>query len=63
MGWERKTEQILYDGLAFLRHCSTIRVYNGELEDNETNRPQIFNVLYSIIATYFKDLEIGAAIT
>jgi len=32
-----------------------IRVYNGELEDSEINRPHIFNVLYSIMATYFKE--------
>lgn len=40
-----------------------IRVYNGELEDNEINRPHIFNVLYSIMATYFKELEVDTAIT
>ena len=34
-----------------------IRVYNGELEDNEINRPHIFNVLYCIMVTYFKDNE------
>ena len=32
-----------------------IRVYNGELEDNEKNRPHIFNVLYCMMMTYFKD--------
>ena len=32
-----------------------IRVYNGELEDNEINRPHIFNVLYCMMMTYFKD--------
>lgn len=32
-----------------------IRVYNGELEDSEISRPHIFNVLYSIMATYFKE--------
>jgi AcrR family transcriptional regulator len=32
-----------------------IRVYNGELEDNEINRPHIFNVLYCMAMTYFKD--------
>ena len=31
------------------------RVYNGELEDNEINRPHIFNVLYCMMMTYFKD--------
>ena len=34
-----------------------IRVYNGELEDNETNRPHIFNVLYCSMMTYFKGNE------
>ncbi len=32
-----------------------IRVYNGDLEDNEENRPHIFNVLYCMMATYFKE--------
>ena len=32
-----------------------IRVYNGELEDNEINRAHIFNVLYCMMMTYFKD--------
>lgn len=32
-----------------------IRVYNGELEDNEINRPHIFNVLYCMMMTYLKD--------
>lgn len=32
-----------------------IRVYNGELEDSEINRPHIFNVLYNMMAAYFKD--------
>lgn len=32
-----------------------IRVYNGELEDSEINRPHVFNVLYCMMATYFKD--------
>lgn len=34
-----------------------IRVYNGELEDNEINRPHIFNVLYCMMMTYFKGAE------
>ena len=34
-----------------------IRVYNGELEDNEINRPHIFNVLYCMMMTYFKETE------
>ena len=32
-----------------------IRVYNGELEDSDINRPHIFNVLYCMMATYFKE--------
>lgn len=32
-----------------------VRVYNGDLEDNEINRPHIFNVLYCMMMTYFKD--------
>lgn len=32
-----------------------IRVHNGELEDNEINRPHIFNVLYCMMMTYFRD--------
>lgn len=32
-----------------------IRVYNSELEDSDINRPHIFNVLYCMMATYFKD--------
>ena len=34
-----------------------IRVYNGELEDSDINTPHIFNVLYCMMATYFKDVE------
>lgn len=37
-----------------------IRVYNGELEDNEINRPHIFNVLYCMMMTYFKDNEMAS---
>ena len=32
-----------------------IRVYNGQLEDNEENRPHVFNMLYCMMATYFRD--------
>ena len=32
-----------------------IRVYNGELEDSDINRPHVFNVLYCMMATYFKE--------
>lgn len=31
-----------------------LRVFNGDLEDNEINRPHIFNVIYCIMSTYFK---------
>lgn len=30
-----------------------IRVYNGDLEDSDINRPHIFNVLYCMMSTYF----------
>ena len=33
----------------------SIRVYNGELADNEMNRPHIFNILYCIMMTYFEN--------
>ena len=32
-----------------------IRVYNGELEDSDINRPHIFNVLYCMMATYLRE--------
>jgi hypothetical protein len=32
----------------------SIRVYNGDLEDNENNRTHIFNVLYRIMSAYFR---------
>ena len=32
-----------------------IRVYNGDLENSEENVPHVFNVLYCMMATYFKD--------
>lgn len=34
-----------------------IRVYNGDLEDSEPNRHHIFNVLYCMMMTYFKDVS------
>lgn len=32
-----------------------IRVYNGQLTDDDTNRPHVFNVLYCMMSTYFAD--------
>ena len=32
-----------------------IRVYNGELENNDVNTPHVFNVLYCMMSTYFKE--------
>ena len=32
-----------------------IRVYNGDLEDNEVNRSLVCNVLYCMLMTYFKN--------
>ena len=34
-----------------------VRIYNGDLEDNEENRTHIFNVFYCMMMTYFKDQE------
>ena len=31
-----------------------IRVYNGDLENNDENRPHVFNVLYCMMSTYLK---------
>lgn len=31
-----------------------VRVYNGDLEDNEENQSHVFNVLYCMMMTYFK---------
>lgn len=38
-----------------------IRVYNGDLQNTETNRDHVFNVLYCSMATYFKPELIGSA--
>lgn len=32
-----------------------IRVYNGDLIDDDLNRPHVFNVLYCMMSTYFRD--------
>ena len=32
-----------------------VRVYNGDLEDTQTNAEHIFNVLYCMMMTYFKE--------
>lgn len=37
-----------------------IRVYNGDLENSEINVPHVFNVLYCMMMTYFKE-EIRAS--
>ena len=37
-----------------------IRVYNGELEDSDINRPHIFNVLYCMMSTYFKTEDLAS---
>ena len=34
-----------------------VRVYNGELEDSDINRSNIFNVLYCMMAAHMKDTE------
>ena len=35
--------------------CSSTGKKMIELEDSDINRPHIFNVLYCMMATYFKD--------
>ena len=32
-----------------------IRVYNDDLEDSDINTPHVFNVLYCMMSTYFKE--------
>ena len=32
-----------------------IRVHNGDLEDNDENRPHVFNVIYCTMESYFKE--------
>ena len=52
---EADTESIMHSVFTALFDFA-IRVYNGELEDNEVNRQHIFNVLYCMMMTYFKDI-------
>lgn len=50
---EADVEAILHSVLtAMFDFC--IRVYNGDLDDSDENRPHVFNVLYCMMATYFK---------
>lgn len=51
---EADVEAILHSVFTALLSFA-IHSYNGDLEDNEMNRPHIFNVLYCMMATYFKD--------
>ena len=51
---EADVESILHSVFTTLLDFG-IRVYNGDLEDSEINRPHIFNVLYCMMATYFRD--------
>ena len=53
---EADVEAILHSVFTAIFDFS-IRVYNGELEDNEINRSNIFNVLYCMMMTYFKNTE------
>ncbi len=50
---EADVEEIMHSVFtALFDFC--IRVYNGDLEDNDENRPHVFNVLYCMMSTYFK---------
>ena len=40
-----------------------IRVYNGDLEDSEINRPHVFNVLYCIMSSYLKESLFPLSVT
>ena len=40
-----------------------IRVYNGELEDSEENRPHVFNVLSCMLMTYLKDPVVSSDVS
>lgn len=42
-------------GVFFALFDFAIRVYNGDLEDSEINRPHVFNVLCCMMMSYFKD--------
>ena len=56
---EADVEAILHSVfISLLDFC--IRVYNGTLEDSELNRPHIFNVLFCMMMTYFKESLRGA---
>ena len=39
-----------------------IRVYNGEVQNNDEDRPHIFNVLFCMMSTYFKDAPSGIGV-
>lgn len=55
---EADVEAILHSAFITLFDFG-IRVFNGALEDNELNRPHIFNVIYCMMSTYFKSSLIG----
>ena len=55
---EADVEAILHSAFITLFDFG-IRVFNGELEDNDLNRPHIFNVVYCMMSTYFKPSLIG----
>lgn len=51
---EADVDSIMHNVFASLFDFS-IRVYNGDLENNDENRPHIFNVLYHVMSAYFKE--------
>ena len=55
---EADVEAILHSVFTVMFNFA-IRVYNGELENNNENRPHVFNVLYCMMETYFKDQAIS----
>ena len=51
---EADVESIMHSVLNTLLDFA-VRVYNGNLTDDEINRPHIFNVLYNMMCTYFRE--------
>ena len=50
---EANVDAIIHSAFTSLLDFAVL-VYNGQLADDEENRPHVFNVLYSILAAYFK---------
>lgn len=51
---EANVEAVLHSAFTALFDFA-VRVYNGELADDEVNRPHVFNVLYCMMMSYLRD--------